>query len=443
MITVVPKFMSIEDYGAWQLFLFYFSYVGFLHFGWIDGIYLRYAGCNYASLDRKMFSGQIYGIILLQIILGITIFYMAKIFTLSIVQTKIIGFIGIAMVFSNFNNCCNFIFQITNRISYYAKMVVVEQLVLLSFVGFTLFIGLNSYINLIYCKIAALFISACFACFGIKELMHFTSFDINAFLQEAWENISVGSKLLLANIASILIIGIFRYGISANWDIATFGKISLTLSISNFILAFINAGSIVFFPLLKKVKEENLGRLYTQSKSFLSIFLLGLLFLYYPVRQFLSLWLPQYASSLIYMAILFPLCFFESKMALLINTYLKSMRQESLMLKINICTLIFSILFTYIGASVIHNLNWLVLFILLLVAFRCVLAEFWVEKLLHINIKTYNFIDICVIIIFVSCNWFMDNYIGFIIYFSVYFLYLYFNKNKIIQLLSYIRKLKQ
>ena len=38
MILVLPKVLTMEDYGTWQLFMFYFSYVGFFHFGWIDGI---------------------------------------------------------------------------------------------------------------------------------------------------------------------------------------------------------------------------------------------------------------------------------------------------------------------------------------------------------------------------------------------------------------------
>ena len=71
MVMVVPKFLSISDYGLWQLFLFYFSYLGFFHFGWEDGIYLRYAGTEFLSLDRKLFAGQFYSIILLQLIFAV------------------------------------------------------------------------------------------------------------------------------------------------------------------------------------------------------------------------------------------------------------------------------------------------------------------------------------------------------------------------------------
>lgn len=40
VVFLIPKLIGVEDYGYWQLFLFYASYVGFLHFGWNDGISL-------------------------------------------------------------------------------------------------------------------------------------------------------------------------------------------------------------------------------------------------------------------------------------------------------------------------------------------------------------------------------------------------------------------
>lgn len=65
------------------------------------------------------------------------------------------------------------------------------------------------------------------------------------------ENISVGIKLMFANIASMLIIGIVRFGIERAWDVATLGKVSLTLSILNMII-FINAVGIIMFPTLRR-----------------------------------------------------------------------------------------------------------------------------------------------------------------------------------------------
>lgn len=48
---VLPKFVSIVDYGYWQFFILYSGYVGFLHLGFCDGLYLRYGGKKNDSIN--------------------------------------------------------------------------------------------------------------------------------------------------------------------------------------------------------------------------------------------------------------------------------------------------------------------------------------------------------------------------------------------------------
>ena len=56
--VILPKFLELEQYGYWQVYLFYTSYVGLMHLGLNDGIYLRYGGESYNKLDYSMFHGQ-------------------------------------------------------------------------------------------------------------------------------------------------------------------------------------------------------------------------------------------------------------------------------------------------------------------------------------------------------------------------------------------------
>ena len=58
VVLLMPKLLGVEEYGYFQLFLFFISYVGFFHFGWADGIILRYAGERWERLNRPRFAGQ-------------------------------------------------------------------------------------------------------------------------------------------------------------------------------------------------------------------------------------------------------------------------------------------------------------------------------------------------------------------------------------------------
>lgn len=52
---VLPYFISVEDYGYWQLFILYAGYVGFFSFGFNDGVHLNYATCSYNNDTAKKF----------------------------------------------------------------------------------------------------------------------------------------------------------------------------------------------------------------------------------------------------------------------------------------------------------------------------------------------------------------------------------------------------
>lgn len=128
-----------------------------------------------------------------------------------------------------------------------------------------------------------------FNCFSLlvgaywcKGLLKPHFYPLKESLKEASINLSVGSKLMFANIASMLIIGIVRYGMSIGWDITTFGKISLTLNVSNFLMVFISAVSVVLFPLLKHMEWDQLSNLYIRIRNCLSILILGAMIFIIP-----------------------------------------------------------------------------------------------------------------------------------------------------------------
>ncbi len=441
MVMFVPKFLSIDDYGLWQLFLFYFSYLGFLHFGWEDGIYLRYAGKNYDELNRKTFAGQFYGIIALQIILAVLVSSIGQILVLDPVKrTALIGAVWLAP-FVNFNNLCNFIMQITNQIKDYAKLLLTEQVVFFfAVVFFLLVFHWNEFRYMYYAKLFSVVGISLAGVYLCRRLLRPRFYPLKQVLAEAGENLLVGSKLMLANIASMLIIGIVRYGISMGWDVATFGKVSLTLGVSNFLMVFINSVSVVFFPIVKQMDEGQRASAYAVIRNMLDIILFAALIGYYPLKCILDWWLPKYADSLIYMSALFPVCVFESKVTLLINTYLKSMRREFLMLEINVVSVVFSLIVTIVTVGIWHNLDAAVFSIVLAYAFRCMLAEYHVTKLLGLDLKMDMLEDLLMCGIFIVSGWMFDSFLCMTLYSVAYVVFVLVHRRSLKQIIGMVRR---
>lgn len=441
MVMVVPKYLSVDDYGLWQLFLFYFSYLGFLHFGWEDGIYLRYAGKDYDELDQKTFSGQFCGIVILQIALAALISGMGQAFVMDPVKrTALLCSVCLAP-FVNFNNLCNFIMQITNRIKDYAKLLLIEQLIFFfGVIAFLLVFHQNEFRYMYYAKLFSVVSITIVGGYLCRNLLKPHFYTLNQILSEVRENLLVGSKLMFANIASMLIIGIIRYGISIGWDVATFGRVSLTLGISNFLMVFINSVSVVFFPIIKRMDENRKANAYIVIRNMLDFILFAALIGYYPLKCILAWWLPKYADSLIYMSVLFPVCVFESKVSLLINTYLKSMRKEFLMLKINTVSVAFSLVVTFFTVGIWHNLNAAVFSIVLVYAFRCILAEYYVTKLLELDLRKDMLEDLLMCGIFVSSGLVFDNVLCMTIYTTAYVTFILIHRRSLCQIVSMAKK---
>lgn len=366
MTLILPKFLGVTDYSYYQLYIFFISYVGFFHFGWIDGIYLKIGGMEYNDLEKSNYVTQFWMLNLLEIIIAaiISIFALFTIKNIDksfvLISTSVCGVITILRTY------LLFILQSTNRIKEYAKYTRVDRFIYFALVIVFLFLGFKNYKIILYIDIFSKLVALVLCANKMKDIV-FGKLNISKnTLLEIFENISIGIKLMLANIASTLIIGVVRFGIQKNWDIETFGKISLTLNISNLLMTFINAVAVIMFPLLRREEESNLPKIYVILRNTLMIFLYMMLIFYYPIKLILSTWLPQYADSLRYMALLFPICIYESKMSMLINTYLKSFRKEKSMLIINTISLILSLILTISSVFILNNLTLAILSIVFL-----------------------------------------------------------------------------
>lgn len=51
---LIPRLVSVEDYGYWRLFFLYVGYAGFLHFGLADGALLRWAGRQFEDIGQEI-----------------------------------------------------------------------------------------------------------------------------------------------------------------------------------------------------------------------------------------------------------------------------------------------------------------------------------------------------------------------------------------------------
>jgi len=432
VILILPKLVGVEEYGYWQLYIFYSSYVGFLHFGWNDGIYLRYGGEKYKDLDKKTFFSQFWMLATFQLVFG-TLIFLYGVFNQHTKNGFIFEATAICMLFVNLRYFLLYTLQCTNRIKEYAAITLFEKVLYCVLIILMLVSGFRNFEFMIWADLIGKLASLIYAAYFCKDIVfrHYKDFQIN--FRETFTNIDVGIKLMFSNIASMLILGIIRFGIQHTWGVKIFGKVSLSLSISNLTMTFITAVGVIMFPLLRRTEQSRLPNLFKTFRAVLTFVLLGCLILYYPLNVILLAWLPKYSESLKYLAIIFSLCVYAGRMELLVNTFLKTLRKERLILLINVISLLASLLITSIVALGLRNLILTVTSIVVLIAFRYTLAEILLSKLLHVTIKKEIFYETSLITLFIITGWFFSSITGFIIYSFFYLAYLIL-KNKELKL---------
>lgn len=428
MSFIMPKYLGISEYSYWQLFIFYAGYVGFFHFGFNDGIYLRLGGRKYEELDYELIGTQFKLFFFMEGFMSLIVITVANLSVTNPERRFIWMVTALYLLFSNLATCLGFLLQAVNRTRAFSFSVILDRIFVLSSI-LLLLLGKQDHFEPFIITYTLSKAASLFYCIWMTRAVVFSHLtDIRKAFSDMTINFSVGIKLTVANIMSMLILGIGRIIIDNIWGIEAFGKVSLSLSLANFFLLFIQQVSMVLFPALRRTEENQQRKIYHKLRTYLSLLLPAAFIAYFPLKIIVSWWLPQYNESLKYLALLLPLCTFDGKMQMLCNTYLKVLRQEKKLLQFNLCAFFVSLCLGACSGYIFHKMDCVVLAMVLSIIFRSIIAELFLAKQMGLKIRKSIALEIALVLIFMASTWFLDGLPAFGITAAAYGSYLFLNK---------------
>ncbi len=421
---ILPRYVGEYTYSYWQMYTMYVAYVGVLHFGLLDGLILRYGAYDFEELDQRRIRSQF------TILFTITSLCMLAVLAASCAfdstSRTIFSLVAVGIVTKNLTTYNSDIFQITNQINRYAVVNIAQRAIYGIFVVVLLINRVDVFY--LYCLSDLMGDILGFA-LGVVLNRGKLYFGKMIGLRDAWreagQNFSAGFVLMLANWSSILLIGSARMITEWRWGELVFGKVSFAFSLSNVFLTFVTAISVVLFPSLKRVDEEKLPAMYEQLRKVMSLLMFALLILFFPGSWLVELWLPNYAVSLEYLAVLLPIVVFSSKVNLLTNNYLKVYRREKTMLVINLISVASGVVLALLCAYVFNNLYALLGCVVFTMILNSVLSELAVGRLIGRRMGKDFLIEIVMTVAFILCASLLRTLWGMIAYaavLAVYFL---------------------
>ena len=380
-VSFIPKYMSIEDYGLYQLFLFYFGYVGFLHFGVLGGAIIRYAGCRYSQLDYGSLKTQCVILFLLLCFLSMGLALWAL--SVDLFDKTILGLFFLSMFAQHIIWYSVSMLQMSNRIEEASKLTLWERVSWGIFGVGAVLCGYTEAVYVILAYAVTRILAMIYSLTFVSEIVWAPVRFQSGVWKEFKVNFALGCPVTLSDICAILILGIIRFGISDVWDISVFAKTSLALGFTFFFLTFVSSASIVLLPALRQIETKTGEDLYLALNKLFSVLLLFVLLGYFPLRALIMFWLPKYADGLTFMGILFPVLFFDSKFNLLISTYLKKILKTRAIFYINLVSAVVSwggcILFCYHLQNIILSIA----LITAVLGLRYTLAEYVLGRYMH------------------------------------------------------------
>lgn len=435
---VFPKVLSVSDYSYWQLYVFYTSYVTIAGFGIIEGVYLTYGGKDYEELDNSVLSFCTYFLSVLLPIIFLAL-YIVSLFVVKNDMTKlVILFTCINGIIFNIRVFPLFVFQATNKIKEFATALIIGRLVFLiiSIVGIKYS---NSLLLFMIADNVGCLICSIYSYYKTKNKLLTKPTNYRNGIVHIKKFIKSGINLLIASLISAAILGVIKYFIKDSWDIIEFGKISLILTFTNVFLKFATSIGQVLFPLLCNFKKEHSKKIYDLLIGIINLLIVLLFIFYYPVQKILLLYLPNYAESIKYMSFLLPICLYETQVALVFNTYYKSLRKEKELMRINVIVFILSFLTSFIFAKVLNNLFLSIFSILIILFIRSTILEKYLSrKVLNVD-KDYSFDSFLISLVFIICNALINGVVGFIVYTLFALIYIILNKNTIKKVISLLK----
>ena len=441
VVLIIPKVLGTDQYGYYQLYTFYCGYVGISYFGWCEGIYLRNGGKYYDKLNKETYHTQLCVMAAYEVTVFTAIFGIASIVCKDTDKKYVIGYTCIVAIAVCMRFLITSVLQSTSRIKEYATVTISEKIFFIILVSICVLNGFRNYHSIIISNVFAVYFSLFLGMLFCKDIVFSKIKNIKNSVHEIKENIIAGIKLQMSTICSMLILGVVRFGIERRWDISTFGKVSLTLSISNMAVTAINAIGVVIYPILRRTNQEKLPEIYKIMRIMLMGLVFGALVFYYPAQKILTLWLPQYAESLRYAAILLPVCVYESKVSILVNTYFNTLRLESLQMKCNLTALALSVILTGVSIYVFDSVTVAILSILIVLMFRCILCEIVLSTKIPIKVVKDIIIELVMTLAFIICNWYFG-FIGMLMYAVCYVIYLIIKRKDILESLNFIKSMR-
>jgi O-antigen/teichoic acid export membrane protein len=293
-IFLIPRLVSVEDYGYLRLFLLYASFAGFLHLGFADGALLRWAGRPLEQFRHEIMPSVKF------LICQHLIFIVPACLVAGLLLPSRLRFIGMAVLgFALIVNLATLLQYSFQGGRLFRPVAVATAVPTGVFVAMVLLWNISGTPN--FRQLIVLY-SAAYAGVLTYLWMHLRPLQDSSSSDSAWTlgrtYILLGWPILLSNGGLALVQSADRLVVSSTLPIHAFAQYSLAASTMFAPFMLIVAISQVFFSHVAALEQQGRAKVYARTSKLLLLAWSLLLPYYFVLAVFIRHFLPRYVLAL-------------------------------------------------------------------------------------------------------------------------------------------------
>lgn len=288
---LLPKYLTIDAYAQIKTFLMYSSYVGILHLGFSDGIYLRYGGKSLSSKNLSEVMTDIQTMRVFQLVISSVALVISLVLRDWILVASVLTIMPLNMA-----NFYRYLLQATGEFESYSKSMNVTTILTSCFILllllFRFFTQWFLYVSL---YIIAYYIIWGFFEYLIKNKYHIFNSNAKTFsVGRLFSNVQSGFFLMLGTFSDIILTGMDRWFVKATMDDTAFAMYSFSVSVIGMLNIVVSpiATTLFNYFCINKSKDS-----IKKADGLITLFATGIVAVAFPARFIVELFLKNYEGS--------------------------------------------------------------------------------------------------------------------------------------------------
>lgn len=288
---LLPKYLTIDAYAQIKTFLMYSSYVGILHLGFSDGVYLQYGGKSLSSKNLSEVMTDIQTMRVFQLVIS----SVALVFSLVLRDWILVASVLTIMPL-NMANFYRYLLQATGEFESYSKSMNVTTILTSCFILllllFKFFTQWFLYVSL---YIIAYYIIWGFFEYLIKNKYHIFNSNTKTFsVGRLISNVQSGFFLMLGTFSDIILTGMDRWFVKATMDDTAFAMYSFSVSVIGMLNIVVSPIATTLFNYFCVNKSKDSIK---KADGLITLFATGIVAVAFPARFIVEIFLKNYEGS--------------------------------------------------------------------------------------------------------------------------------------------------